>query len=58
MDKSCETCRWWLGGIYDCCRLNLEAECKGGEYQAWEARQHGWAENGEQARAAKGNRTA
>lgn len=36
MEKNCESCRWWLGGIYDCCRLNLESECRGGEYEAWE----------------------
>ena len=38
MDKSCETCKNWLGGIYDCCRLNLESECKAGEYEAWTSR--------------------
>ena len=36
MDKSCESCRWWLGGVYACCRMNLEKECREGEYEAWE----------------------
>lgn len=36
--KDCSTCFNWLGGIYDCCRLNLEAECKEGEFEAWEPR--------------------
>ena len=37
--KDCLTCRNWLGGIYNCCRLNLEAECReGGGYEAWTPR--------------------
>lgn len=36
MDKSCATCFNYLGGIYDCCRINLEKECKEGDYEAWE----------------------
>lgn len=35
-EKSCETCRNSLGGGYNNCRLNLEAECAAGEYEAWE----------------------
>ena len=36
MDKDCSTCFHWLGGVYDCCRLNLESECRAGGYEAWE----------------------
>ena len=36
MDKDCSTCFHWLGGVYDCCRLNLESECKEGCFEAWE----------------------
>ena len=36
--KCCENCRWYLGGAYDCCRINLESECAAGEFEAWEAR--------------------
>ena len=36
MNKCCETCFNHLGGIYDCCRLNLEKECREDAYQAWE----------------------
>ena len=35
MTKDCSTCKWWLGGTYDCCRLNLEKECREGEYEAY-----------------------
>ena len=35
-EKSCETCAYGLGGGYNNCRLNLEAECAAGEYEAWE----------------------
>lgn len=35
-EKRCETCFNYLGGIYDCCRLNLEKECREDDYQAWE----------------------
>ena len=31
---TCDTCRHYLGG--GCCRINLEAECAAGEYEAWE----------------------
>ena len=37
MGRCCETCRHYLGG--GCCKVNLEAECAGGEYDAWEARE-------------------
>lgn len=32
--KTCETCAAYLGGGQ--CRLNLEAECAAGDYEAWE----------------------
>jgi len=37
MGRCCETCRHYLGG--GCCRINLEAECAAGEFEAWEARE-------------------
>lgn len=34
--KSCANCYHYLGGIYACCGLNLEKECReGGGYEAW-----------------------
>ena len=36
MERSCDSCRHNLGGGYDNCRINLEAECAAGEYEAWE----------------------
>ena len=36
MERSCETCRHNLGGGYNNCRINLEAECAAGEFEAWE----------------------
>lgn len=41
MLKSCETCFNYLGGVYACCRINLEKECKEGEYEAWEPKKGG-----------------
>lgn len=35
-EKRCETCFNYLGGIYACCRMNLEKECREGDYEAWE----------------------
>lgn len=35
--RCCETCKNCLG--YRCCRVNLEAECGEGEFEAWEARE-------------------
>jgi len=35
MERDCETCRHYLGG--GLCRINLEAECGAGCYEAWEA---------------------
>ncbi len=35
-EKSCETCRYDLGGGYDNCKLNLERECAEGGFEAWE----------------------
>ena len=35
--KCCATCRYHLGG--GCCRINLEAECAAGEYEAWEPKE-------------------
>lgn len=37
MGRCCETCRHDLGG--GCCRINLEAECAAGEFEAWEPRE-------------------
>lgn len=37
--RCCETCRYDLGGGYDNCRINLEAECGAGEFEAWEPKQ-------------------
>lgn len=37
--KSCANCYHYLGGIYACCGLNLEKECReGGGYEAWKSR--------------------
>ncbi len=33
---TCDTCRHHPGG--GCCRINLEAECGKGEFEAWEPR--------------------
>ena len=41
MKRCCETCRYDLGGGYDNCRINLEAECSAGNYEAWEPRETG-----------------
>lgn len=38
MGRCCETCRHYLGG--GCCRINLEAECEAGEFEAWEGTDH------------------
>lgn len=38
-ERQCETCRHWLGGGYDNCRINLEDECGAGYFEAWEARE-------------------
>lgn len=33
-ERSCKTCRWYLGG--GCCKLNVEDECEaGGGFEAW-----------------------
>ena len=36
MERNCETCCYDLGGGYKNCRINLEAECAAGKYEAWE----------------------
>jgi len=36
---TCDTCRHYLGG--GCCRINLEAECGKGEFEAWEPKTGG-----------------
>ena len=41
MNRCCETCRYDLGGGYDNCRINLEAECSAGNYEAWEPKETG-----------------
>ena len=35
--RCCATCRYDLGG--GCCRINLEAECGEGEFEAWEPKE-------------------
>ena len=37
--RCCETCKWYLGG--GACRINLEAECGEGEFEAWEEKHDG-----------------
>lgn len=37
--RSCDTCRHDLGGGYNNCKINLEAECAAGGYEAWEAKE-------------------
>lgn len=37
--RCCDTCRHGLGGGYNNCRINLEAECAAGGYEAWEPRE-------------------
>lgn len=39
MEKSCETCRYDLGGGYNNCKINLEKECGEGDYEAWEPKE-------------------
>ena len=36
IQKCCETCRHDLGGGYDNCKINVEAECAAGGFEAWE----------------------
>lgn len=36
--KRCDACRYNLGGGHSNCRINLEAECAAGEYEAWESK--------------------
>lgn len=33
-EDKCPTCKHYLGG--GCCRINLEAECAAGYFEAWE----------------------
>lgn len=40
-EKCCETCRNYMGGGYNQCRVNLEAECAAGEFEAWEEKEDG-----------------
>ena len=42
---TCNTCRHYLGG--GCCRINLEAECGKGEFEAWEPKE-GSGHNGQE----------
>lgn len=37
--RCCETCRHDLGGGYNNCRINLEAECGDGGFEAWEPKE-------------------
>lgn len=38
-DRCCETCKHDLGGGYNNCRVNLEAECAAGNFEAWEPKE-------------------
>lgn len=38
-ERSCETCRYDLGGGYNNCMINLEAECAEGGFEAWEPKE-------------------
>lgn len=38
-EKCCETCRYDLGGGYNNCRINVEAECAEGGFEAWEPKE-------------------
>ena len=38
-ERTCETCRHNLGGGYNNCRINLEAECADGDHEAWEPKE-------------------
>ena len=42
MNRCCETCRNDLGGGYDNCLINLEAECGAGCFEAWEPKDMGY----------------
>ena len=37
-ERCCETCRYYLGGGYDNCAINLEDECGKGGFEAWEGK--------------------
>ena len=38
-DRCCETCKHDLGGGYNNCHVNLEAECAAGAFEAWEPKE-------------------
>ncbi len=37
-NRSCDTCRYYLGGGQ--CAVSLEHECKDGDYEAWEEKEN------------------
>lgn len=39
MEQICETFRHELDGGYSNCRINLEAECAAGRFEAWEPKE-------------------
>lgn len=39
MERTCESCKYDLGGGYNNCRINLESECAAGDYEAWEPKE-------------------
>lgn len=38
-EKSCCTCKYYLGGGY--CKINEEAECGEGKFELWEEKKNG-----------------
>ena len=44
-DRCCETCRYDLGGGYDNCKINVEAECAAGGFEAWEPKEERFNDN-------------
>lgn len=34
MERTCEGCKYDLGGGYNNCRINLESECAAGDHEA------------------------
>ena len=45
-NRCCETCRHDLGGGYDNCKINVEAECAAGGFEAWEPKEEASYEGG------------
>lgn len=38
-ERCCETCRYDLGGGYNNCKINLEAECGDEGFEAWDPKE-------------------